>query len=245
MAEGRQLPALTAEQMAAVDRAMYEQFGLDVLQIMELAGRAVATFARQRFLAGEPRGRRVLVLAGSGGNGGDAMVAARHLLAWGADVTVLVTHPVDHLHGPAAHQAQVLTRLGLTLTTPPAGSEQHLPAADLVIDGLLGFSLHGAPRGLAADLIRAANAQPAPVLAIDVPSGLDATTDQAADPCIQATATLTLALPKTGLLQPAGRRVAGDLFVADIGVLPAALATVGVEVGPLFAEREVIAVRPG
>ena len=120
-------PALTAEQMGQVDRIMVDELGLDVLQLMELAGRAVAAFARERFLGGDPRGRRVLVLAGSGGNGGDGLVAARLLLGWGARVDVVLSHPPTTLRGPAAHQHRILAALGVPLSPPPGGGGTPTP----------------------------------------------------------------------------------------------------------------------
>ncbi|MGB3329792.1 MAG: NAD(P)H-hydrate epimerase, partial [Thermomicrobiales bacterium] len=93
-----------------------------------------------------------------------------------------------------------------------------LPGADLILDGLLGFSAAGDPRGAVAVAIRAANAHPAPILAIDLPSGLDATTGAIGVPCVQATWTVTLALPKTGLRAPGAAAVCGAITVADIGV---------------------------
>ena len=234
-------PALTAEQMARVDRAMIDELGLDVLQLMELAGRAVATFARERFLGGDPRGKRVLVLAGSGGNGGDGLVAARRLIGWGADVRVGLSHPPVSLRGAAAHQHRILERLGIHPAPPvPSAVLAPLPDADLLIDALLGFGLTGPPTGASADLIRAANAHPAPVFAVDLPSGLEATDGNVFEPCVRAAATLTLALPKTGLLAPTARDVVGELHVADIGVPEAAYALLGVAVGPVFAQREIV-----
>ena len=236
------VPALTAAQMVRVDRIMAEEIGLDLLQVMETAGRAVARFARSRFLGGDPRGRRVLVLAGSGGNGGDGLVAARLLLGWGATVEVVPSHPPAALRGAAAHQAGILAALGAEPAPPPEvdGDTPALPPADLVVDALLGFGLSGPPSGASAALIRAANAHPAAVLAVDLPSGLEATTGEPFAPCVGATATLTLALPKTGLLTPAARPLVGELHVADIGVPAAAYARLGVEVGPLFARHDVV-----
>jgi NAD(P)H-hydrate epimerase len=121
--------------MARVDRIMIDDLGLDVLQLMELAGRAVAVFARERFLGGDPRGKRVLVLAGSGGNGGDGLVAARLLHGWGADVRVESSHPPASLRGAAAHQTRILERLGLHPARPaPSDFHPPLPDAELVID---------------------------------------------------------------------------------------------------------------
>ncbi len=235
------LPSITAEQMGRVDRIMVDELGLDVLQLMELAGRAVAGFARSRFLGGDPRGRRVVVLAGSGWNGGDGLVAARLLRGWGASVEVRLSHPPDRLRGAARHQHRILEALGIGPVRPPAADEPPaLPPADLLIDALLGFGLSGAPTGVAAALIRAVNVHPAPVLAVDLPSGLDATRGEPFDPCVRADATLTLALPKIGLLAPAAREWVGELHVADIGVPETAYARLGMVVGPVFAEREIV-----
>ncbi len=86
-----QIPTVTTEQMREVDRAMVEDYGIDLLQMMENAGRNLAALARRRFLDGDVAGRRVIVLAGSGGNGGGGMVAARYLHNWGAEIDVLTT----------------------------------------------------------------------------------------------------------------------------------------------------------
>jgi NAD(P)H-hydrate epimerase len=241
-------PALTAQQMAEVDRVMVEELGLDMLQLMEMAGYAVAIFAREHFLGGDPRGLQVLVLAGSGGNGGDGLVAARLLHGWGADVAIVLSHPPGALRGPAAHNLRIVERLGLPISNPetddPNRAMPPLPETDLVIDALLGFGLSGPPTGVAAALIRAANDHPAPTLAVDLPSGLDATAGTPHDPCIRADATLTLALPKTGLLAPEAQAHVGELHVADIGVPATAYAHLGLEVGPIFAERAIVRLRP-
>jgi NAD(P)H-hydrate epimerase len=241
----RSIPALTPEQMSRVDRIMVDELGIEVLQLMEVAGQAVAAWARERFLGGDARGKTVLVLAGSGGNGGDGMVAARFLHGWGARPAVWLSHDPDRLHGAAAHQLRSLHSLGLPIH-PPLEPGRHdagpLPGADLIVDALLGFGLSGAPSGPAAHLIVAANAHPAPILAVDLPSGIDARTGDPYDPCIRADATLTLALPKTGLLTAAARPLIGELAVADIGIPPEVYARLGVRVGPLFAERSIVRV---
>jgi NAD(P)H-hydrate epimerase len=166
------------------------------------------------------------------------MVAARFLHAWGATPAVWLGRRPLPSKGIAAHQLVILERLDVPIhepTTTPA-----LPAADLVIDALLGFSSAGAPTGETAALIVAANAHPAPCLAVDLPSGLEATTGTVFEPCVRADATLTLALPKTGLLAPAARAVVGELVAADIGVPVAAYARLGLTVGPVFATGEFV-----
>jgi NAD(P)H-hydrate epimerase len=239
------IPALTPDQMSQVDRIMVDDFGVTVLQLMEVAGQAVAAWARERFLGGDALGKRVLVLAGSGGNGGDGMVAARFLHGWGGHPLVWLSHEAATLQGAPAQQLRSLHTFDLPIH-PPLEPDQPwpgaLPDADLIVDALLGFGLSGPPSGPAARLITAANAHPAPVLAIDLPSGLDARTGNPYDPCIRADATLTLALPKTGLLAAAARPVIGELAVADIGIPAEVYARVGVQVEPLFGERSIIRV---
>ncbi len=236
------IPTLTPDQMSRVDRIMVDDFGVTVLQLMEVAGQAIAVWARQRFLGGDAHSKKVLVLAGSGGNGGDGMVAARFLHSWGGHPAVWLSHEAATLQGAPAHQFRSLRTLGLPISEPDRERSDALPDADLIIDALLGFGLSGPPSGPAARLITAANAHPAPVLVIDLPSGLDARTGNPYDPCIRADATLTLALPKTGLLAPAARPVIGELAMADIGIPAEVYDRIGVRVGPVFAERSIVRV---
>ena len=176
------------------------------------------------------------MLAGSGGNGGGALVAARNLRNWGADVQVFLTRPKEELSEVTRMQAEILERIGMQLDTRPEGSNFSI---DLIIDGLLGYSLLGAPRGLARNLIRWANQQDCPVLSLDLPSGLDATSGKVFSTVIQADATLTLALPKVGLK---GAEQVGELYLADIGVPPQLYRELGlnVEDGQIFQGEGVI-----
>ena len=237
------IPALTPDQMSRVDRIMVDDFGVTVLQLMEVAGQAVAAWARERFLGGDARGKTVLVLAGSGGNGGDGMVAARFLHSWGGHPAVWLSHDAATLRakrrGPPVRS---LRALGLPIHPPDQDESAAFPDADLIVDALLGFGLSGPPSGPAARLITAANAHPAPVLAVDLPSGLDARTGHPYEPCIRADATLTLALPKTGLLAPTARPVTGELAIADIGIPPQVYARLGVHVEPLFGQQSIVRV---
>jgi NAD(P)H-hydrate epimerase len=220
--------------MAEVDLLMASDYGVAPIQLMEVAGSAVATFTRTLCPEGGVSGQPILALAGSGGNGGDALVAARLLHAWGAKVTVILVKPAATHTGLAADHLRTVQILGIDVLD--GASLDVLPAATVVIDGLLGFSATGAPRGTIAHLINLANASPAPILAIDLPSGLTVDTGAALEPCIRATATLTLGLPKPGLLAPEAAPFVGALTVASIGIPAAAYHQVGVEVSPdLFA----------
>ncbi len=241
--DANDVPHLTKAQMVEVDRAMVEDLTIELIVMMENAGRNLAHLSRCRFLGGDPVGKRVVVLAGGGGNGGGAMVAARRLHNWGAMVRVVLSQRAKAMTATAGRQLDVLRRMRVPVTD--FGAISDLDEPDLVLDGLIGYSLRGAPRGPVADLIRWANRQPAPILALDTPSGLDPTTGMALEPAIRAIATMTLALPKQGLRAPPARTYVGELYLADIGVPPDLYAepALNIIVGPLFARGDVIRLR--
>lgn len=182
------LPIVTGFQMAAVDRAMVEVCGLDLVQVMEVAGRAVASVARIL----QPTGT-VAVLCGSGGNGGDGFVCARHLVGWGFDACCWPVKPVDEYHGLAAHNLRVCQRIGVPISGP--GDRIEFDGVDLIIDGLFALS---------------------------------------------AIATLTLGLPKRGLLIEDGPTHAGTVIVADIGIPAAAYAAAGIPITSSFDSVEFV-----
>ncbi|MCB8921639.1 MAG: NAD(P)H-hydrate epimerase [Ardenticatenaceae bacterium] len=234
------VPRLTTAQMAEVDRAMIEDYKIDLTQMMENAGRNLAHLARERFLNGDPRGKRVVVLAGTGGNGGGALVCARRLHNYGAAVHVFVTKLDEAFTPVPRHQLDNLRRTAVPVTLTDAIQDDE--PVDLIIDGIIGYSLQGNPRGTAAHLIQWANRQVAPVLALDTPSGLDTTSGTVYEPAIQATATMTLALPKAGLYSEQGLTHVGELYLADISVPPALYASPALRlfVGPIFATSDIV-----
>ena len=208
------VPRLTSAQVREVDRLATERFAIPVSWLMEAAGWQVARHCRAR----------AVVLCGRGNNGGDGLAAARHLHRWGRLAAVACTDP-DGLNGPAAEQARALRALGV-----PISPEPDLAGAQLVVDALLGTGLSRPAGGRMATWIDAVNASGHRVVSVDVPSGLDADTGAAAGPCVRAALTVTLGLPKPGLLEADGPAYAGEVWVADIGVPFEAYAAVGVDV---------------
>ncbi len=206
-------PQIDAAGMAEVDALMSDRFGITLPQMMENAGRALAIVARDRFFGGNCLGRRVTVMVGAGGNGGGVLTAARSLAGWGAGVAIVLAQGAAAMTPVAGLQLAILRKMGLRILPEPCGGE-------LILDGLIGHSLRGAPQGRAANLIGWANADAAPVLSLDVPSGFDAQTGKGSALMMRATATLTLALPKRGLSDPGTRDAVGDLYLADISVPP-------------------------
>ena len=209
------LDFLTTDQMIEVDRLMTDVLEIKLIQMMENAGRNLARLCVHRFLQ-DPESKKVVVLAGTGGNGGGAMVAARRLHQWGADVQVLTTKPDEDFAGVPAHQLRILRRLEIDVSYTDFPDDSFV--ADAILDGVIGYSLKGNPRGRAAELIEWTAKAKAPVLSLDVPSGVDSTEGVVRTPSVTATATMTLAAPKVGLSADQAQPNIGELYVADIGV---------------------------
>jgi NAD(P)H-hydrate epimerase len=207
--DGIEVPSVTAAEMREIDRIAVEETGPNLFQMMENAGRNLAEFVMER-LGTSASAREVVVLAGAGGNGGGGICAARHLANHGIRVWLRLADAERLGSVPAQQRRIFLESGGLEV---PRGQPLH-GRPDLVVDALIGYSLAGAPRGATADLIAWANGSGAPVLALDLPSGLDATSDEAPGAVIRARWTMTLALPKTGLLPER----TGELVLADIGI---------------------------
>jgi NAD(P)H-hydrate epimerase len=207
------LTYLTAEEMKEVDRTAIEDFGIDVLSLMENAGIGVAGLGR-RMLGEEVAGKKIVCLVGKGNNGGDGLVAARHLHNWGASVSVVLVCEKGEMRDVPASQLGVVEKMSI----PISRSTEGLGEAELLVDALLGYGSRGSPMGPVANLIRTSNEVGVRILAVDIPSGLDATTGEPGDPCIVASATVTLGLPKTGFLNPRSRRFVGELYLADISL---------------------------
>jgi ADP-dependent NAD(P)H-hydrate dehydratase / NAD(P)H-hydrate epimerase len=205
--------------MAALERRCREAYGIEPRALMEQAGRRTAEVARR--LLRTSGGRRCVVLAGKGNNGGDGLVAARHL-SLDHQIGVLLVTPAHEIRGDLGDHLDALrdrrVRIEEAPALPAARVELAIRDADLIIDAIFGTGFQGPARGLPAQVIEAANAAGVPILAVDVPSGIDACRGRADSPCIHAAATVAMALPKVGIVQYPAASVAGRLFVADIGV---------------------------
>lgn len=230
--------------MIEVDRLMTDEYGITLIQMMENAGRCLARLAVDRFLKKKLKPKRAIVLAGTGGNGGGALVRARRLHNWGTDVEIYLTATEDRLSDIPLHQLRILQRMGVNIRQASEQAER-APDADLIIDGIIGYSIKGAPRGNASLMIGWVNARQIPVLSLDTPSGLDLSSGVAAVPTVRATATLTLALPKQGLFSRDATKVVGELFLADIGVPPELYAKpgLGLQIDKrIFSEGDVLGI---
>jgi NAD(P)H-hydrate epimerase len=217
------LPTLSSAEARDIDRLTAERFAIPVSWLMEAAGWQVARHCRGR----------AYVVCGRGNNGGDGLAAARHLHRWGRLAGVACTD-AGALTGPAAEQARALAALGVTVAPEPSIGD-----ATLVVDALLGTGLARPAEGRMADWIGAVNRSGLRVVSVDVPSGLDADTGRAAGACVRAALTVTLGLPKPGLLAGDGPALAGEVWVADIGIPAEAYAAIGITVPDhLFAMHD-------
>lgn len=226
---GDDLGWLTEEQMVEVDRVMIDDLHIELIQMMENAGRNLA-----RLILDLTGPKTAIVLAGSGGNGGGGLVAARHLVNAGVEVSVSLTRPAAELTGVPGHQLAILQRMGI-----PTSSDDETdlaPGYDVAVDALMGYSLRGAPRGRTAAMIQQIPRIATTVISLDTPSGLDVTTGATPGLAVQADATMTLASPKVGLRTAAE---VGDLYLADISVPPHVIRTLAGQ-APRFTESAIL-----
>ena len=233
------IPSVDRATMLAADQAATDELGIGLLQMMENAGRELAILG-SGMLGGSVDGARILVLAGTGNNGGGGMVAARRLAGWGADVTVAFARPVLHLRpGPCA-QLDSLIASGAQLIV--AGHDRPYPEiagmaarSDLVVDALIGYNLGRPPDTDYEALMAMTAVGGGAVLSLDVPSGIDATTGLRVGAAVAADATLALALPKVGTTIGDGVVSAGRLFLADVGIPTSVFVRLGVPVSRPFS----------
>lgn len=232
---------VNAQEMKDIDRRAIEDYGIPGILLMENAGRNVAEAVRQGL--GEVAGKRVVVLCGKGNNGGDGLVAARHLLQQGAGVKVFLTCEPEDFNGDARVNLNIWHRLGqqvfqLLSSNGPQLLKLALMQAEAVVDALYGTGFRGKISERMGKVIDAVNAAGRYVVSVDLPSGLEADTGRVNGHCIRANTTVTFGLPKVGLVLEPGAEYVGRLTVADIS-LPAAL-TGGSGPGRCFLTRELV-----
>jgi hydroxyethylthiazole kinase-like uncharacterized protein yjeF len=207
-------PLLDAETMRGVDRWAIEERGVPSLELMERAGAGVTRMVEQLAPDGP-----VTVVCGKGNNGGDGLVVARLLREAGRGVTVVCAAPLDEFVGDARVNLERLPgEAPLELTEDRERSEWALTEATVIVDALLGTGFQGEPRGAAGEAIEAVNAARAPVVSVDVPSGVDSSTGVASGAAVRAAVTVTFHAGKPGLWIAPGKVHAGEVHTIDIGI---------------------------
>jgi len=211
---------LLTESQAREAEAAAVAAGSSLAELMERAGAALAAEVSSVAPAG-----RVVVMAGPGNNGGDGWSAARNLKEAGRDVLVLTSSGPDAMSSPAREAVRDALEVGVQWLHVDTGADaaSALASADVIVDALLGIGLHGVPRQPYAGFITAINETDAPVVAVDVPSGVDSDTGVAAGPAVAADVTVTFSSPKVGSVLQPGRSLSGEVRIADIGIDPALL----------------------
>jgi len=214
------MKVVTSQQMREIDRKAIEENNLSGLVLMENAGLRI--FQNLKIIYPNLRLKKIVIFSGSGNNGGDGFVVARHLYNYGVKVKVFLLAPFNKIKGEAEENLNVITKMGVELfeaeTTKLEEIQKAIQNSGLIIDAILGTGLQGKVTGLKAKIIDLINIANKEVVAIDVPSGLDADTGKIKGPCIKAAHTITLALPKIGLLIFPGASYAGKVTVEDIGI---------------------------
>lgn len=212
------MKTLNREQARRLDRRAVDELGVPGIVLMENAGRGVADR-----LCALGAASPVAICCGSGNNGGDGFVIARHLDLRGIEARVLLWSPREKLAADALVNFNILERSGITVHCFSEASdvpqfEQHLAGTSWIVDALLGTGAAGAPRVPLNSVIAAINRHPAPVLAVDVPSGLDCDTGEAPGEAIRAAHTCTFVAMKPGFVKPDAKPYTGEIHVLDIGV---------------------------
>jgi NAD(P)H-hydrate epimerase len=212
---------LNRAQVRDVDRRAIQDYGMSGLVLMENAGRGVAT-TLLRLLDGSTA-KPVTIVCGKGNNGGDGFVIARHLDNAGVQVRVLLLADAKQLTGDAAANCAILQKAGFTIDEfrepfDAARFDQAILGSAWLVDAILGTGAIGEPKSPLADAIDRMNASNIPILAVDLPSGLDCDTGLPAGHTIRAQQTCTFVAYKPGFFMPAAKPFVGEIEVTDIGV---------------------------
>jgi len=224
----KEFRVMSRDEVRRVDAWAIEEVGVPGVVLMENAGRSCAELAREKLAAVD--GPKVCLFCGTGNNGGDGYVIARHLLNAGMRVRVVLCGAREKVRGDARTNLEILERLGHAVEPLDPGAADlvvHVRAfageADLIVDALFGTGLRGELSGEFQCLIEAINGLGRPILAVDIPSGLDCDTGEPLGAAVQANWTVTFVAMKKGFLaSPEASRHTGEVYVASIGVEPPA-----------------------
>ncbi len=232
----------TARQMQEIDRLTIDEFGIQGRVLMENAG-LQTVLAIERFF-GALQGTKVCIVCGKGNNGGDGMVIARHLHNRGACVSIVLLGEKSALKGAAKLNLEAALMMELELTEATSTDELQAVAektisSRIIVDAIFGTGLNSAPRQFYQTVIDLINAAGKPVVSVDIPTGLDASTGNVLGSCIKAALTVTFGLPKIGLIYGTNRRYAGQLEIVDIGIPRTVIDTIPIKTNLL--EKKYIA----
>jgi hydroxyethylthiazole kinase-like uncharacterized protein yjeF len=216
---------MSREQVRAFDAWAINEMGIPGVVLMENAGRGCAEYIIEHFV--ERREAKVCIFCGTGNNGGDGYVIARHLVNAGFETVVVICGDRGRVKGDARINLEIIERMGLLITeldmlsgNIPLQVQRFATACDMVVDALFGTGLRGELGSEYVQLITCLNAFECPIVAVDIPSGLDCDTGLPLPVCIEADATITFAAVKKGFMSLDARKATGRVYIASIGVEP-------------------------
>lgn len=216
------MKVVTPIQMNEIDNITISEVGIPGIVLMENA--AIKVVEEIVKYLGTIFGKEIIIIAGKGNNGGDAFAAARHLYNKGADIRVYIIIDKKAIGGDAAVNLGILENMGIPINE--LFEKKHVTLlmekisdADIIVDGILGTGLKGNIKDNLKDVVEALNVSGKPIIAIDIPTGVNGETGEVSDVCIKATKTVTFGLPKLGLVVHPGCEYTGGLIIADIGLV--------------------------
>ena len=232
--QGRSMITLTREQCQLVDKLAAEKLGIPGIILMENASRNAADVIESLITQWTGRAdtpRRISILCGGGNNGGDGYAIARHLHNRGHSVRIIALKPVEQLSGDAAVNAGIIKRMALDFRLVESNEDvstvaDALSSSDVLVDAMLGTGFSGQVREPMSSVIEQINESGVPIVAIDVPSGLNCNTGKPSNATVRARATVTFVACKVGFTTEEAHAFVGDLYVRDIGAPPSLIGDV-------------------
>ncbi len=229
--DGLTVPAVTREQMIEVDRIAVEETGPNLYQMMENAGRNLALNVIDLIEEKSP-GKKVLIFAGTGGNGGGGICAARHLLNHGYEPIVILSNE-EKMRDIPAYQLEIFRKAGGQIIPIEKANDIN---PDIIVDAIIGYSLISAPGGKVLEMINFINKNNIPTISLDIPTGVLATSGENPGEFVKPDKTITLALPKTGL----SPEKCGEIILADIGIPQVVYEKIGLKYNSPFTDKYII-----
>jgi NAD(P)H-hydrate epimerase len=233
--DGLIVPAVTKQQMVEVDRIAVEETGPNLYQMMENAGRNLALniidLSKEISLV-----KKVLIFAGTGGNGGGGICAARHLLNHGYEPILILSNEKKMQEVPS-FQLETFRTAGGQIIPIENGKDVKV---DLIVDAIIGYSLSSAPQGIVLEMIDFINKNTTPIISLDMPTGILATSGESLGEFVKPDKTLTLALPKTGLFP----EKCGEIILTDIGIPATVFEKAGINYSSPFSSTFYVNIEP-
>ena len=227
---------VTRDEMIEIDRIMIDEFHINPIILIENTAKSLAVLTRE-LLNKDVYGKEIAILVGKGNNATGGLAAARHLHNWGANVEIITTYSGVELMEYQCKELDLVRTMGISVIYK---SQKNFEGYDLLIDAILGYDLNQNLSDPVVTIINDANESRVPTLALDLPSGLDATSGIPYNPTIRATTTMSLGIPKRGLMTPQAKPYVGSMYLADISIPRVIYSKLGEDFGHLFSKTFIV-----